>query len=89
MRQRPFAIAGELHGVPLRVLRRSETLCSGHPVGCRFSAILGGVVAGSLLIFRFGSGCHPGLINCPYNGLPAFMHVDVLHGYFLLAGFAL
>ena len=67
--------------------RRSETLCSGHLGGCRFSAILGGVVAGSLLIFRIGSGCHPGLINCPYDHLSTFVDVDVLHG--LLARSAL
>src|SRR4051794_9333299 len=71
MRHRPFGIAGERHGLPLRVFAPQRGL------RCMDKWLCIG------LFPSFSDALPPGL-NSPNNGLPTFVHVDVLDRDLLL-----
>lgn len=80
---RPFGIAGHWHRVARRVFASHRGAFEKSPDGLAFLSAPRRFSWGVSLIFRsillplFPCG------HCPNNGLPASMHVDMLHGYSL------
>ena len=83
IRQRPLAIAGCRHDLPLRVLAPHRGAFIGSPCGLPFRRSTAFV---SLRMgFTYRSSRPPPDIHRPHHGLTAFVDMNVLNDHLLLA----